>query len=201
MNTENEKPQAALFTALAEAQNEISNPALDSINPHFKAKYASLAALRNSVVPVLARRGIAVIQQVEYESGKVVCITTLAHKEGGTIRSQLSLPVPQPTPQAIGSAITYARRYSLAALVCVAGEEDDDAEGAKDKSPVDKAKALRIQKIMSAIPRANTTEQIETLRDMARKACAEKDLLDAINERAEVIEFSEDPVEEEEATQ
>ena len=121
-------PQASLVEALANAQSEMRNPAFDKINPHFKSKFASLAAVRDAVVPVLARHGVAMTQTYDLRDGAQVLLTTL-YKGGETIVSAVPLPAYQQSQQ-WASATTYIRRVSLMAIAGVCGDEDDDAEEA-----------------------------------------------------------------------
>ena len=121
-------PQASLVEALANAQSEMRNPAFDKVNPHFKSKFASLAAVRDAVVPVLARHGVAMTQTYDLRVGAQVLLTTL-YKCNETIVSAVPLPAYQQSQQ-WASATTYIRRVSLMAIAGVCGDEDDDAEEA-----------------------------------------------------------------------
>ena len=121
-------PQASLVEALANAQSEMRNPAFDKVNPHFKSKFASLVAVRDAVVPVLARHGVAMTQTYDLRDGAQVLLTTL-YKGGETIVSAVPLPAYQQSQQ-WASATTYIRRVSLMAIAGVCGDEDDDAEEA-----------------------------------------------------------------------
>lgn len=116
-----------LATALAMAQAEMSNPVFDSKNPHFKSSYASLASVRNTVIPVLAKHGLSVIQDVKDVENGVTCVQMLMHKSGQWMQtSGLRVPVDKNNAHGYGSATTYARRFSLMALTCVVGDDDDD---------------------------------------------------------------------------
>ena len=121
---------ANLAKALALAQPHISNPALDAVNPHFRSRYATLAAHIAAVRAPLAAQGISVVQSTRIDvPGAVVVVTSLIHASGEWISSELALPSGG-TPQTYGSALTYARRYALAALCGIVGDEDDDANAA-----------------------------------------------------------------------
>lgn len=124
-----------IAAALAKAQCEMTNPSFDAANPHFKNKFASLAAVRNSVVPVLAKHGISLMQNLTTAEGVVSCETILTHASGQQIRlGPLTLPVSKEDAQGYGSAATYARRYSMMAVAGVVGDADDDGEGAVGRS-------------------------------------------------------------------
>jgi ERF superfamily len=114
--------------ALAKANNELSNPVFDSKNPHFKNNYASLACVRNTIIPILAKYGLSILQLPKNEKDGLVLETMLIHESGEYISSEFFLPVVKKDAQGYGSALTYARRYALQAIVCVVGDEDDDAE-------------------------------------------------------------------------
>lgn len=117
--------------ALAEAQGEMKNPTFDSTNPHFKNKFASLASVRNATVPVLAKHGIAVVQDLVTTDGAISCTTRLFHTSGQTLTfGPLAMPATKPDAQGLGSAATYAKRYALMAVCGVVGDEDDDGNAA-----------------------------------------------------------------------
>jgi len=114
----------------------MNNPVFDAQNPHFKNRYASLAAVRNSTIPVLAKNGISVLQDVCMVEGGIACETILTHSSGQQMRSKpIILPLSKADAQGIGSAITFARRYQLMAMCGVAGDDDDDAEAAVTSQP------------------------------------------------------------------
>lgn len=133
-----------LAAALAKAQGQIEGAKKSSSNPFFKSKYADLAECWNTCREALTANGISVIQMPEEinENGRLNITTMLAHSSGQYISSTLTMTVTKLDPQAIGSAITYGRRYALAAMVGLA-QEDDDGEKAmarqekKDKKPVE----------------------------------------------------------------
>jgi len=120
----------ALATALAKAQAELKNPAFDSSNPHFKSKFASLASVRDTVTPILAKHGLSVSQFPIANENAAGCTTLLMHSSGQWLSSECLLPMVKKDAQGAGSAITYARRYSLQAIVSVVGDEDDDGNAA-----------------------------------------------------------------------
>jgi len=125
-----------IASALVKAQASMKNAALTKTNPHFKSKFADLAEVRNTVVPVLAANGIAVVQAL----AENVVMTRLIHVSGQWIESACSIPAGQDM-QKMGSAITYARRYSLSAICGIAADEDDDANAAATPATGPKAVA------------------------------------------------------------
>lgn len=120
-----------LATALAAAQAEMKNAYTNASNPHFKSKYADLAKVRDTVTPALTKNGIAVVQGTDILDTGIHVVTRLVHKSGQWIESRW--PIAFDKPQAMGSAYTYAKRYSLAAICNIAADEDDDANAANDK--------------------------------------------------------------------
>jgi hypothetical protein len=134
METLDIKADGQLAAALAKAQAEMANPKFDKLNPHFKNKFASLASVRDAVIPVLAKHGIACIQDLTNVEGGVACTTILMHSSGQQINlGPLKMPVSKADAQGFGSAATYARRYHLMAVANVVGDEDDDANEATGK--------------------------------------------------------------------
>ena len=121
---------AKLGEALAKAQGAMRSAKKDAENPHFRSRYADLASIWDAIRAPLADNGLSVIQRVSTAQDGVTVRTTLLHSSGESVSDDCWLPVAQQTPQAFGSAITYARRYSLSALVGVAADEDDDGNAA-----------------------------------------------------------------------
>lgn len=118
-----------LAKALATANTHITNPRLDSVNPHYRNRYASLGAILNAVRIPLATNGLALVQTVCTDNGVVAVETTLLHVSGEWMAETVSMPFPERgTVQQLGSLVTYLRRYSAAAVCGIVGEEDDDGE-------------------------------------------------------------------------
>jgi len=135
MNPNQSEKIAELAKALAKAQSEMSGAIKASVNPHFKSRYADLSAVFDACRAALNKNEIAIVQRVENDPNGVAVSTTLLHSSGEWISDRCWLPVAQKTAQAYGSAITYARRYGLAALAGVAAEEDDDGNAASAPVP------------------------------------------------------------------
>ena len=132
---------AGLAAALAKAQGQMKGAVKDSANPFFKSKYADLASVVEAIRAAFSANGLSYIQTVEpSEKDEVRVETTLLHSSGEWIScGVLSLPVSKVDAQGYGSALTYARRYSLSAAVGVAPEDDDGnaASAAKPKKTMD----------------------------------------------------------------
>ena len=119
-----------LAGALLKAQALMGKLIPDSNNLGFKSKYASLAAVLDTVRGPLSEAGLVLYQSVSSADGMVVVSTKLIHAESGeAIEEYLALPVAQQTPQAYGSAITYARRYMAMAMCGIAPDDDDGEAG------------------------------------------------------------------------
>lgn len=115
-----------LAEALSKAQGEMKMAIKDSANPFFKSSYADLASVWNACRDVLSKNGLAVVQTTEIHEGSIVLKTTLMHSSGEAMSGVLPILVgDKATSQQLGSAITYNRRYALAAMVGVAPEDDD----------------------------------------------------------------------------
>lgn len=126
----------SLAAALAKAQLEITNPEFDAVNPHFKNRYASLAAHTESLRKPLARQGMAIVQSISTGDNSVSVTTRLIHASGEWIADSVSMALPErATAQVLGSFVTYLRRYSLAAFGLVVGEPDDDGEEDRKNRP------------------------------------------------------------------
>lgn len=115
-----------LAEALAKAQGAIQGAIKDQANPYFKSKYADLSSVWDACRKPLSENGLAVVQTTcGYDPDSVTVETLLTHLSGEWIKSTLTMRPVKADPQGIGSCITYARRYSLAAMVGVAPEDDD----------------------------------------------------------------------------
>ena len=120
-----------IAAALAKAQGVINNPGKKSENPHFKSSYADLSAGINAIREGLSANAIAVIQATRIDGDVMMLDTRLSHSSGQWIEAEFPVCKFPSAPQVTGSALTYARRYSLFGMVGIAGE-DDDGNAAKD---------------------------------------------------------------------
>lgn len=127
---------AALSKAIALSQLQVENASKNTKNPHFKSNYADLAEILNTVRPIFSANNIAIIQLPTFDSGIASVETVLCHESGEFISSVCSSPVSKQDAQGIGSAITYLRRYSLAAM-CGIAQEDDDGNHAVNRPQQD----------------------------------------------------------------
>jgi hypothetical protein len=122
-----------LALALSKAQAKITGALMDSSNPFFKSKYADLASVMDAIRIPFAENELAVTQLIEEKEGKHYLITMLMHSSGEYVTSTYPLIIKDlNNPQSIGSVVTYARRYNLAAVSGVA-QVDDDGEAANNR--------------------------------------------------------------------
>lgn len=154
-----------LADALAKAQAEVTGAAKDSENPHFKSKYADLASVWDACRVALSKNGLAVVQLAESDGDRAVVVTVLTHASGEWMRGRIALRPMKADAQGIGSALTYGRRYGLAAMVGVA-PEDDDGNAASREQP-GKAPPVRA---VAAKPATNGSHDATFHRDRMKGA-------------------------------
>lgn len=121
----------ALYEALAKAQGEMEHAKKDKTNPFFKSSYADLASVMDACRPALAKHGLCVVQTTDDSADGLYLVTTLGHSSGAAVSGRLGIKPTKQDPQGVGSAMTYARRYALAAIVGVGVEDDDGNEASK----------------------------------------------------------------------
>jgi hypothetical protein len=131
-----------IATALVKAQKAFGPALKTATNPHFRSRYADLAACVEAVMDGLNNNGIALVQQLTESDTGVIVETVFIHESGEMLNcGKLHVPAVKHDPQGYGSALTYARRYSLMAA-CGIAPEDDDAANRKvetKKSEVDES--------------------------------------------------------------
>lgn len=125
---------SAIAAALSKAQAVMEGAKKDATNPHFKSKYADLAAVWDACRKSLTDNGIAVVQMTDTsDKDEVIVETRLCHTSGEWIEGRLAIPVTKADAQGFGSALTYCRRYGLSAAVGIAPEDDDGNAAASAK--------------------------------------------------------------------
>ena len=149
-----------LAKALAKAQSQMGTVVKGKSNPFFKSKYADLAQITEAVFAVLPQEGVATTQVVmEPKDGEQRVATVLMHPSNQWVASICSLKPVKTDPQGVGSCITYARRYSLAAVASVP-VADDDGNAASGRKPVKDNGAVK-GKALEALKRAKTAKDFE----------------------------------------
>jgi hypothetical protein len=163
--------------ALALAQSEMKNAKFNRTNPHFKSRYADLSEIRDTVTPALTKNGIAVVQGTDITESGIIVFTRLVHKSGQWFESVF--PIANDKPQAMGSSISYGRRYTLSAITSIAADDDDDAEVASGRTHSQTIPA-RMQEMPKAVEsvgetyvrKFNEAETAEAFEDEVTKARA-----------------------------
>jgi ERF superfamily len=137
-----------IYTALHKAQMKMQGALKDSNNPFFKSKYADLSSVAEAVKSGIEGTGLAYFQRSQMLAGHAAIETVITHESGQHVEcGVISVPTIKNDPQAFGSALTYARRYSLAAAFGVLAEDDDGNKASlpysspKKTNPSDLAKA------------------------------------------------------------
>lgn len=118
-----------LVASLAKAQGVMKPAVFNRINPHFKNRYADFTSCMDACRLPLSENGIAPIQYCETVDGKLNLVTMLAHTSGQWMKSEFPLIPSKMDSQGIGSAMTYAKRYSLCGMVGIVADEEGDDDG------------------------------------------------------------------------
>jgi hypothetical protein len=158
-----------ISSALAKAQGQIKPAIFDSVNPHFKSKYASLSAIMDAAKKPLSDNGLAVVQSIEKGTDGLLVVTTIMHQSGEFISdSGLPLMLDKNNMQGLGSAITYAKRYSISSMLGIVADQDDDANAAS--KPVNKTTVNTVNTASIETKKPSSfmasTEQINTIKDL-----------------------------------
>lgn len=160
-----------IAAALSVAQAEINPAEKNATNPHLKNKYANISAIYDAVREVLPKHGLCVVQTMLPTDGTRAHVrTTLAHKSGQWFASECVMPLDrQGGAQGMGSAITYARRYSLSAILGVVADEDDDGNGAQGRN-----NKVQIEKDRAAAKANNSNPPSDPQRKMFMSMMSKK---------------------------
>lgn len=171
-----------IATALITFHVKVNKIPKDSSNPFFKSKYASLSAILDAITDPLNESGLSFCQ---FPSGEHGLTTILMHTSGEWISSEYSMRPSKDDPQGVGSAITYQRRYALAAILGLNIDEDDDGNAAS-KPTEKKAEVKQPQKEWlnpntkqwtSAIDYLNAGGAIESIEKKYRITTANREML------------------------
>jgi hypothetical protein len=160
-----------IAAALLKAKQAFGPALKDKTNPAFKSKYADLGACLDAVDKPCLDSGIVLYQETFEDAGGVTVETVFLHESGESLRcGKLHVPASKQDPQGYGSALTYARRYSLM-TACGIAPEDDDGNAAQQRKeperPRSKMSNSAIADHKAAFDAANTPEALKKAGDLA----------------------------------
>lgn len=133
-----------LIAALVKAKQAFMPIEKDKVNPQFKSRYSTLDSVLASVEPALHANGLVLVQRIEIEEQGTVLVTELWHTSGQRLSSRHPI-IDQSTPQKMGISMTYARRYSVCAILSVTADEDTDGNTSSSSSSTSKSKSTTTQ--------------------------------------------------------
>ena len=172
---------ASLASALAKAQGQIKGAKKDTANPFFKSKYADLASVVEAIQPHLSTNELSYIQlTIPSEKDEVQVETVLAHSSGEWISGIIAVPVSKSDAQGYGSALTYARRYGLSAIVGVAPEDDDGNAAAQAKPAKAGMPESQVADFLASIEGCDDIPSLQNAYTAAYKAAQAYDDKDAM---------------------
>jgi len=148
-----------LSLALSKAQGKMTGAIKDSNNPFFKSSYADLQSVWDAIREPLSANELCIIQTTEKINGELSVITRLIHSSGQWVRSETPIMSAKKDAQGMGSGITYARRYALAAIAGVA-QKDDDNEAAMGRNNGNKKDAD--PEIIAKLESYKTIDELKT---------------------------------------
>lgn len=123
---EQSEPANEVFKAFVSAQLVLGRADKDGKNPHYRSRYATLTSVIEAVRPVFAEHGLCIMQHAGHSDGLVKLTTVIGHTSGQWLRSECSVPIgKRADSHALGSAISYLRRYTLASIACLVQDDDD----------------------------------------------------------------------------
>jgi len=148
-----------IASALVKAQKAFGPALKTATNPHFRTNYADLSACVEAVIDALNANGIALIQRNHLDETGVTIETVFVHESGEMLDcGKLHVPAAKSDPQGYGSALTYARRYSLMAACGIAPEDDDGNAASKPRkqaAPMDTSPKARAQRIIEGVSKGD----------------------------------------------
>lgn len=164
-----------LATALSLAQGELADAGKNAVNTFFKSpgspqgsKYADLAEVLQTIRPIASKHGLSFVQGVAYTDGLARVVTRLMHKTGQFLQEELDIPLTKKDAQGLGAALTYGRRYAVAAMFGIA-QDDDDGNTASEAPSKNRAKTPQTE--------VQPPSKTQVLTDVSRALIAEFDKL------------------------
>ena len=161
-----------IAAAFVKAQKQFGKALKTSTNPHFRSKYADLSSCIDAVVGALNENGIGLMQRTYECKDGVLLETVFVHESGEVMEcGLLHVPASKQDAMGFGSALTYARRYSILAATGLA-PEDDDGVAASRRAPVEsKVNAGQMTDHIAAIDASANKEELQTAYAAAYAAC------------------------------
>lgn len=162
-----------IATALVKAQRAFGPALKSSTNPHFRSKYADLSACVEAVIDGLNGAGIALVQRTSQDDTGVTVETVFVHESGEMMEcGKLHVPAAKQDPQGYGSALTYARRYSLMAACGIAPEDDDgNAATRKQAQPASEPNVKFIEEQLNVMATCATIDELKLAYNGAYACC------------------------------
>jgi hypothetical protein len=166
--------------ALVKAQKAFGPALKSSTNPHFRSRYADLSACVEAVIDALNDNGIALMQRVSPCDDGVIVETVFVHESGEIINcGQLHVPASKQDAQGYGSALTYARRYSLMAACGIAPEDDDGNAATRRQASAPAVPTPDITDHLAAIDASANSDEMTAAYKAAYEACQGNQALQA----------------------
>ena len=160
-----------IAAAFVKAQRAFGPALKTSTNPHFKSKYADLANCVEAVVDALNANGIALMQRTFECKDGVMVETVFVHESGEVMEcGMLHVPAGKQDPQGYGSALTYARRYSLLAATGLAPEDDDGNQASRRTEIKSTVNENQILDLLAAMDEVTTLKELQDAYKQAYKA-------------------------------
>jgi hypothetical protein len=160
-----------IAAAFVKAQKAFGPALKTSTNPHFRSKYADLSNCIEAVIGALNNNGIGLMQRT-YESKDGVMVETVFVHESGEVMEcgLLHVPAGKQDPQGYGSALTYARRYSLLAATGLAPEDDDGNSASRKTEIKSTVNENQIADLLAAMDEVTTIKELQEAYKEAYKA-------------------------------
>lgn len=182
-----------LYEALAKAQGEMKLAQRDSENPYFKSSYANLGSVIMASRTFLAKHGLSIYHRQELNSdGQSILVGTLAHSSGQYIESRYRVTPTKNDIQALGSYMTYLRRYSYVAL-CGMADTDDDGEAAVAESRETFAKGVALNTKYNPKGESFETLSKDQIEEMEYELAEYPDIAEQILDRLHIQSIADIP--------
>jgi hypothetical protein len=151
----------ALAKALAAVQSQLKPAIKDTANSFLKSKYADLNSVWDSCRDLLADNDLAVTQLNDVSETGVIVETVLMHSSGEWISGRMYLPLTKHDAQGVGSALTYGRRYGLAAIIGIIADDDDDGQAASQPKQQQQNRPKQNEKVVQITKAVDLVDRIE----------------------------------------